>query len=170
MTIFELIDPRSFSSLWYWLVVIWLWSVHAHGMLGVPYDMIYRARNEGGAALSDVEALAEFRAYRVTDLVKVGAVWMTGLAAFVLVSLFLIGFGYGFELAQAVFLLAFPFALIFAQTVVTCRRILSDDRSGEALLRRLRVHRVTVQIVGILSIFVTVLWGMYQNIARGYLG
>jgi hypothetical protein len=35
---------------------------------------------------------------------------------------------------------------------------------GEALYRRLMLHRRLVQVVGMLAIFVTSMFGMYQNI------
>jgi len=37
-TIFELIDMRSFSNLWYWIVLSVLWSTMSHWVLGVPFD------------------------------------------------------------------------------------------------------------------------------------
>ena len=33
----------------------------------------------------------------------------------------------------------------------------------EMLYKRLARHRIYVQLIGMLSIFVTSLWGMYQN-------
>ena len=48
--IFELIDMRSFSNLWYWIVLAVLWSTASHWVLSVPFDMISRAKRQGGAA------------------------------------------------------------------------------------------------------------------------
>ena len=39
-----------------------------------------------------------------------------------------------------------------------------------ALLEHLRWHRVKVQMVGVVSIFATSMWGMYVNISANVLG
>ena len=53
-TIFELIDMRSFSNLWYWIVLAVLWSSVSHWVLGVPFDMVQRAKRHGGKSLDDL--------------------------------------------------------------------------------------------------------------------
>ncbi len=45
----------SFSNLWYWIALAVMWSSTSHWVLGVPYDMIQRARREGGQAEADLE-------------------------------------------------------------------------------------------------------------------
>jgi hypothetical protein len=40
----EVIDLRSFSNLWYWIVLAILWSSLSHWTLGVPYHIVARAR------------------------------------------------------------------------------------------------------------------------------
>jgi hypothetical protein len=40
----------------------------------------------------------------------------------------------------------------------------------EALLHRLRRHRVTVQAVGMVALLVTGMFGMYQNLTVGVFG
>jgi hypothetical protein len=40
----EVIDLRSFSNLWYWIVLAILWSSLSHWTLGVPYHIVTRAR------------------------------------------------------------------------------------------------------------------------------
>jgi hypothetical protein len=46
--VFEVIDMRSFSNLWYWIALAVLWSSTSHWVLGVPFDMIQRARRRAG--------------------------------------------------------------------------------------------------------------------------
>ena len=52
-------------------------------------------------------------------------------------------------------------------TMATAHRIERDDPQEDALFRRLTIHRTYVQIVGMVSIFVTAVWGMYQNLSVG---
>ncbi len=52
----------------------------------------------------------------------------------------------------------------------TAHLIQSEEASGELLRKRLTRHRLYVQMIGVVSIFVTALWGMYQNLSIGVLG
>ena len=52
--IFDLIDLRSFSNLWYWIALAVAWSSASHWVLGIPYDMVLRARRMGGQAEQDL--------------------------------------------------------------------------------------------------------------------
>ena len=55
-TVFELIDMRSFSNLWYWIALAVTWSSASHWVLGVPWDMAIRARKgQGAQAMHDFE-------------------------------------------------------------------------------------------------------------------
>ena len=56
-----------------------------------------------------------------------------------------------------------PLSLVALMSVNTARRIFTAEDTGEALRKRLALHRVTVQVVGMIAIFVTAFWGMLQN-------
>ena len=49
-------------------------------------------------------------------------------------------------------------------SVRSARLIRQGEGEGEALWRRLRIHRMLTQLIGMVSIFVTALWGMYMNL------
>ena len=89
---------------------------------------------------------------------------------FTLTVLVLMGFVYGQEFAQALFLLGFPMSLIGLLSIFTAHRIRRDGSRGEALYKRLHRHRLVIQLVGMVSIFVTSIWGMLQNLSVGVLG
>lgn len=169
-TLFELIDMRSFSNLWYWIVLAVLWSTVSHWVLGVPYDMVLRARRAEDGAQEDLEDMVRINVNRLLYIGQVSGLWLAGFACFFLTLLGLTGFVYGFEFAQAVFLLVFPLALIGMLSLSTARLIREDDTGGPLLLKRLQRHRIYTQMIGMLSIFVTALWGMYQNVSLGPLG
>jgi hypothetical protein len=61
-------------------------------------------------------------------------------------------------------------SLVGAMSLSTARLIRAEEASGAQLRKRLARHRVYTQIIGMVSIFVTAIWGMYQNIALGPLG
>lgn len=169
-TLFELIDMRSFSNLWFWIVLAVTWSTASHWVLGVPYDMVLRARRQGEQAEVDLEDMVRINVNRLLFIAQVSGLWILGFACFGLTMLVLLGFVYGMEFAQAVFLLAFPLSLIGALSLSTARLIQSENSAGERLRKRLTRHRLYTQIIGMVSIFVTAIWGMYQNVALGPLG
>ena len=169
-TVLELIDLRSFSNLWFWIALAVVWSSTSHWVLGVPYDMLLRARRHGGQAMTDLEDIARINAARMLFIARTSGLWLLGFLFFLLTVLAVMGFFYKIEFAQAVFLLAMPLSLVGVQSILTARRIENGEGKGEALERRLHRHRLITQLIGMVAIFVTAMWGMYQNIALSLLG
>lgn len=168
--IFELIDMRSFSNLWYWIVLAVLWSTASHWVLGVPFDMISRAERQGGQAQDDLETMVRINSGRMLYIVRAAGSWLVAFWAFTLTMLILLAFVYDIEFAQAVLFLFFPFSILMALTLRTSLVIDAGEGQGEALHRRLHRHRLSTQVLGMVSIFVTSLFGMYQNMHIGVLG
>lgn len=169
-TVFELIDMRSFSNLWYWIALAVVWSSASHWVLGVPYDLIHTAQRHGGQREVDLKDLVRINCNRILHIVDVSGLWILGFACAVLSALAVLGFVYWVEFAQAVFLILFPLALVGVLSTHTARTITTRGLEGAALHRRLRLHRLVTQIIGLTSIFVTAMWGMWQNMTTGALG
>lgn len=163
-TALEVIDLRSFSNLWYWIALATLWSSVSHWVLGVPHDMIQRARREGGQTQTDVEDLVRINVNRLLHVVDSGGWLLAGLAAFWLTTLLVLGFYYDIEFAQAFVLLLAPLMLVGWFSVRSSRKIMAEGGVGEPLFRRLSIHRRIVQVIGMLSITVTAFYGTWQNI------
>ncbi len=162
-TIFDLIDLRSFSNLWYWIALAVLWSSTSHWVLGVPFDMVTRARKNGGEAAQDLHDMVGINTRRLLYIARVSGLWLIGILAFFFSILIVLGFFYRVEIAQAVFLLMAPMALVGALSLSTAQDITVRQLEGEELYRRISRHRMTVQAIGMVSIFITSLWGMWQN-------
>jgi hypothetical protein len=169
-TVFEMIDMRSFSNLWFWIALAVLWSTTSHWVLGVPFDLVLRARRHGGQAEIDLEDMVRINVNRLLNVARVSGLWVLGFSCFFLTMLAITGFYYRLEFAQAMFLLAFPMAIVGAMSLSTARLIEIEATKGEALRRRLGRHRFFTQLIGMISIFVTAMWGMYQNMSVGALG
>ncbi|MEM8732322.1 MAG: component of SufBCD complex [Pseudomonadota bacterium] len=169
-SIFELIDMRSFSNLWFWIVLAVMWSSASHWVMGIPYDMITRARRLGGQAAQDLEDITRVYVNRMVYIVEVSGLWLLGLTCFVISGLAVLGFFYDVEFAQAVFLLFLPMSFVGALSLRTARDIARRGLIGEDLGKRLSRHRIHTQLIGTVAIFVTALWGMYQNLTIGVLG
>jgi hypothetical protein len=168
-TALEVIDMRSFSNLWYWIALAVLWSSTSYWVLGVPFEMIQRGRREGGQPQQDVEDLVRINVARLLHMVDRRSWLIIGMAAFWMTSLALLAFFYDIEFAQAVFLLAFPMGIVVWISVWSSRRIAAGENSGEALYRRLIVHRRIVQTIGMLAIAVTAFYGTWQNVSASIL-
>ena len=171
-TVSELIGLRSFSNIWFWLVLAIAWSGASQRVLGVPWDMIATARRLGGEAdpMAEIEELTRIHVNRLLRLVEQSGLLIAALTAFVLTSLSLLGFVYGSGFSQALFLLGFPLMLVQVLTVRTARSVRAEGARGAALIARLARHRLMVQGLAMISIFVTAMWGMYHNMITGGLG
>ncbi|WP_204115139.1 component of SufBCD complex [Shimia biformata] len=169
-TLYEQIDMRSFSNLWFWIALAVMWSSVSHWVLGVPYDLVLRARRRGGAAQEDLEDIVRINTNRLLHIGREAGLWVLAIACFVLTTLAVTGFVYGFEFAQAVFCLMFPGALVGMMSLSTARRIQDEGASGDLLFKRLARHRFYTQLIGMVAIFCTAMWGMYQNFQGSPLG
>ncbi|WP_439111167.1 component of SufBCD complex [Lentibacter sp.] len=169
-TVFELIDMRSFSNLWFWIALAVMWSTASHWVLGVPWDMILRAQRQSDQYDTDLHDIVRINTNRLLNIANVSGLWLLGFGCFFLTLLGLLGFVYRFEFAQAVFLLGFPMSLVGASALSTARLIREEDATGARLYQLLGRQRMITQVIGMLSIFVTALWGMYQNLTYGALG
>lgn len=168
--VFELIDMRSFSNLWYWIALAVLWSTTSHWVIGVPFDMVSRARTRGGQAVEDLDVLVAINVNRLLYIAQTAGLWLIAISAFLLSTLVVLAFGYNVEFAQAVLFLLAPMTLVFHLSLRTARRIAAEGLAGPALWRRLMIHRMVVQGIGVVSIFVTSLYGMWQNMHIGVFG
>lgn len=162
---------RSFSNLWYWIGLAVLWSSVSHWVLGVPYDMILRAKREKtGLAMQDLQDIVRVNVNRILLISEVSGSWLLLLGSTVLTLLAVTAFVYNFEFSQAVFLLVMPLAILALMSNWTARKIRRDHDQGMALVKRLSRHRQLTQLIGVVSIFVTAMYGMYTNLYVGPFG
>ncbi|MEC3860572.1 component of SufBCD complex [Mesobacterium sp. TK19101] len=167
--VFEVIDMRSFSNLWFWIALAVMWSSASHWVMGVPFDMVTRARRQGGQAEADLADMVRINCNRLLYIAGVSGLILIAAISFILTMLGVLGFAYKVEFAQAVFLLAFPMAIVFGLSIRTARRIGAQQMQPEGLAKLLTRHRIVIQAIGMVSIFVTALWGMFQNLSHGLL-
>lgn len=169
-SVFALIDLRSFSNVWFWIMLALLWSNLVHAIIGVPHDMVLRARRRGGQALEDLVAQAEVQARRRVSLMGRGGVWLVALVSAGVSAVAVLGFVYRIEFAQAVTLLLVPLVLVLALNQRLAARIDRAMPAPDQLMRDLTWHRVIVQAIGLAAILVTSVWGMLSNLSLTVLG
>ncbi|CUH41711.1 hypothetical protein [Ruegeria atlantica] len=169
-SIFELIDMRSFSNLWYWIVLAVLWSSASHWAMGVPYDLLVRARRVGGQSEQDLLDIVRINRNRMLYIVDMSGLVILALSCFFFTGLAMLGFYYGVEFAQALFLLLFPVSLVTLINIRAARKLQRIEPVLESVSKILVRCRIYTQIIGMISIVITSLWGMYQNVSIGVLG
>ncbi len=172
------LDTRAFSSLWYWVLLSVAWTWVGRGALGVPSELVAQVRRQApadGAAdapspesvlLLDWLSLAAPR-WRI---VPRDGMALLAVACFVLSGLAMLGFGYGVETAQALFLLAGPLAVLGVLRVrlaAQMRAILRQAEHGtleieEAAARAaqgMTRHHRQVMALSVVAVGVTAVWG-----------
>lgn len=167
-TVFEVIDMRSFSNLWYWIALAVLWSSVSQWVLGVPFDMILRARrHKTDEAIEDLQDMVRVNVNRILYIAEVSGAWLMLFGSAFFTALAIMAFGYQIEFAQALFLLSAPMIILAFLSVRTARRIRNQADTGDGLVKRLMRHRMATQMVGVVSIFITAMFGMWQNLYTG---
>lgn len=166
----SLIDTHSFSNLWFWIGLAVMWSNLAHHILGVPFDMVQRARKNGGQPMTDLEEMTAIQLRRRLGLMRAGGVWIVGVWAAILTVLLVMAVQHQLELAQALSLLLVPATLAMAISMRFALKLERMMPKGEDLCRQLTWHRVVIQAVGLAAIFVTAVYGMLHNLSVTVLG
>lgn len=164
----ELIGSRSFASIWYWILYAVLWTRATHWTLGVPYEDVRNAMVLGGQHMEDFEAEMMINTRKRVALYREHPVAMVAVSAFLLSTLFTLGFWFGIEFMQAAFLLAFPLTIASLLSFRLALRIHVLRLRDEALCRTYVRHRRIKQVIGGVAIFVTAFWGVSQTVFSPY--
>ena len=141
-----------------------MWSSLSHFVLGIPYDLIQRARRNGGEAEQDLINIVRASVNRLTLIGDQAGVYILGFAVFINTLIAMLGFWYDIEMAQAFFFIMLPLSFVFALSL-RAARIIRGIEDVDALYRRLNRQRITTQVIGMISIFITALYGMFHNLA-----
>jgi hypothetical protein len=161
-TFLEFVDMRSFTNIWFWIVLAVMWSSLSQYVMGVPFDMVTRARRHGGRAQRDLETLVDLQIDRRLHIAEVSGPWLVGFVMAGLTVLGLLGFLYRFQLGQALFLLLMPASAVQFLGILTARRLARAPLRGEALCSFIARQRMLVQAIGVLCIAITAGWAIWS--------
>lgn len=161
-SLFDLISTRSFSSLWYWLLVGIFWTILSHWVLGASADLLRRAQRAGPEAQAELAHVLRLYAQRMVFLNDSTGLFGHAVLWFLLAGLLTLGFVYGVEWAQALAFLAVPGLGVSVLRLRMARRIIAENAPDDAtLFRMIGRHRLIVQALALVMIFLTSFWGMY---------
>lgn len=174
-SLLALLDSRSFSTVWYWILLFGLWSVAGRRVIGVPVEILSRARGalrSGRAESPEVMSLLDWLSLTLPRLQlgrTEGAVFLA-ISGFGLSSLAILGFFYLLEAAQALTLLLLPFFLLFWMRIYLVRRLtpLMEQAETGAIpvshlarqaVQQMTWHRRFISLLSIVSMTATAFWG-----------
>jgi hypothetical protein len=135
-------------------------------VVGVPLDMIHRARRHGGQAMHDLEALVAVNARRLEMFTQSDRVASIGFAAFILTSVTVSAFVYDFEVAKGLFFLVVPISIAMGVNLYATVKLQVDPPEDHALVKYLIRVRLCIQVIAMLAIFVSVIYGMFFNLRQ----
>lgn len=145
----------SFGSIWYWVLSVLVWVLVTHRTMGVPYDMLLSGKRSPEVA-ARVDELAHITSLRLCLLKEHHGIWIAAIVGCGLSSLYAIGFGIGFELGKAAFVLVLPLAIIAYSTLRTAISIQNGNFRGQVLIRVLSRRHFWHQVIAVVSMFCAV--------------
>lgn len=131
----------GFLSIWYWIMTLAVWTSVCHRTLGVPNDMVLRARRLPEVA-DRVDDLARITSARIGGIYDAAGIPLAALAGFGLTALFVAGFVSGLEFAKAAFVLAFPLSIVGYSTLRLALAVRRKGQAGNDLRRSLVKRRI----------------------------
>ncbi|WP_333712913.1 hypothetical protein [Yoonia sp.] len=156
----RIITLDTFSNVWYWAAVVVSWAVACHWLIGVPFDMLVRARRGKGREMADLEAMVDINVRRIIWFQDIGGAGFAALAAFFLAGTGLLAIGYRFELAIGVLILALPLFVVVLVNLRLALALHANPLKGQELVARLFRVRLWTQGIAAISLFATSALGM----------
>mgnify|MGYP001101556730 CR=1 FL=1 len=159
---YDLIETTSYWNVWYWIVNAVAWSMTAHWTMGVPYDAIRQADRKGGEFAEHCDLEAHINARRLIYYFDRGGPYLIAFVGFMLALLGGWGFYQGYELAQAIFLLATPLLFTSIFSVRLAYKIKDQALQGAELRAALRRRRIWNQFIGMIAIVIASIAAVYH--------
>ena len=148
--LFQFLAAASFQSVWYWTLHVTVWTLACYRTLGVPHDMLLRARRVPEVA-ERVDVLARLSSERIGGIHDAFGVPLAALAGFVLAAVFALGFLTGIETAQAAFALLLPLAVIIYSKLRLALAVRRRGIAGPELVLALSRRRIWHQFIAVLA-------------------
>ena len=161
----RVITLDTFGNIWFWAAVVVSWAVACHWLIGVPFDMLVRARRGGPQEMADLEAMVDINVRRIMWFHEIGGAGAAALAAFFVAGTGLLAFGYRFELGIGLFILGVPLLIVMMMNLSLAMSLARDPLTGDALLKRMFRVRLWTQVIAAIALFFTAVIGMAYSIA-----
>jgi hypothetical protein len=165
----RIMASESFTSFWYWTILVFTWARITHFSLGVGLHDVRDALKNGGQDMIDVETLIEVNGRKLAKTLDQIGVYLVAFGMFLIATIITLGFGFDFELMQATTFLLVGFVLAFLMTVRFVYLNRRENYRGEALCRAFMRLRMFKQFLGIFTIFFISFYSAYYVfVTRGF--
>ena len=164
-TITRVIALDTFSNIWFWAAVVVSWAVACHWLIGVPFDMLLRARRGGEQEMADLETMVDINVRRIIWFQQITGAGAAAVSAFFLAGTGLLAIWYRYEPAIGVFILGLPLLAVLLVNLQLAMSLHQRPLQGRDLLARLFRARLWTQVLAAVSLFFTAVFGMAYNIA-----
>ena len=163
----DYIEFSSFSSIWYWLGLLVVWSAATHRTLGVPFYYWILARRGDDYMRYYLEQLVPENA-QLTLRMYQGASWVVfaASASFLVTTWAVLAFYYQSEILQALFFLLVPLSGVAVIRYQFARVIVRTNPQFDDLFRVMYRFRIYTMILAAAIIFLTTFWGMWVNMVN----
>jgi hypothetical protein len=149
--VFQTFAAASFQSIWYWVLHVVVWTLACYRTLGVPHDLLLRARRVPEVS-ARVDTLAQLTSERVGGIYDALGVPIAAGLGFLLAGLFALGFGTGIETAQAAFAIVLPLVVINYSKLRLALAVRRHGIAGPRLVLALARRRVWHQLIAVVAI------------------
>lgn len=147
---FQTFAAASFQSIWYWVLHVVVWTLACYRTLGVPHDMLVRARRNPEIA-AKVDMLARLSSERIGGIQDAFGVPIAAAIGFLLAGFAALGFSTGIEAAQAAFALLLPFVIVSYSKLRLAMAVRRRGIEGTELVLALARRRVWHQFIAIFA-------------------
>jgi hypothetical protein len=152
--VYQAYGIASLDSFWDWVLCILTWGFVCNRTLGVPHDMVRRARRAPEVA-EKVDMLALITSQRIGGIYDRAGVLIGAGTGFALAALGIAGFKLGLELAKAMFLLAFPLTIVAYSTLRLALSVRQYPPTGARLWRSLGLRRFWHTVIALVGLMFT---------------
>lgn len=120
--------------------------------------------------MDDLQDLTRINVNRILYILDISGSWLALIGSASVTALVITAFYYNVEFAQAVFFMLVPMMVVAGLSARSARKIDKRGLQGDDLIRQLMRLRFVTQLIGVVSIFITAMFGMWVNLYVGPFG
>ncbi|MGA0965393.1 MAG: hypothetical protein ACO3RM_10805 [Paracoccaceae bacterium] len=161
------VDTYAFSSIWFWALLILIWTLITSRVMGLPYYYWKLGKNADAdvqarmmdATLLQAQVALSHSGIRYPSLT-------TGAVSFVIALWGFSGFLFDHELLQATFLLFVPLLSLVPLRLWLARKLECAEATYETYHGLITRYRRLCMMIAAFTIFISTFWGMIYNLAH----
>lgn len=159
MSLLSLLNWESFSSVWFWVILLGQWSLTGLSVLGVPVDVLNPHH-------PDAKSVVEYRLRRHVELFRTAPFVMVLIVAAGLGCMLILAVIYQIELAQAICFLTLPMLILWFIGYRVAEGCIAAPL--ELQIKRLKYLHIFAQVFGLMVIFITVVFVLAQHLTTPF--